>query len=158
MSGEKQGVDDFKIRELTPAEASLDLARVRDVGLTVLPSRRTDDGKGIYAQGQADVVKQLRSEGIDVEFLDEPRGRVFEAKYGFMTDVAIPYLFGVATNGGWAALAALAQRLRGRGSNNMIRITAMEAETGKAWLLEGPAARMPEAIEQIKREQASDDD
>jgi hypothetical protein len=151
MSTEQPDCDDFVIRELAPKEVAAHAGDVRDVGVTVLPLRRMDDGRGVYAEEQVFMVKELRAEGVDIGFADEADNRVFEAKCGFMTEWAVPYLFGVATNGGWAGLEALVRRIRGVEKD--VRITAIEAgPDGKGWMIEGSVDKLPRAVEKVQRE------
>jgi hypothetical protein len=52
----------------------------RSPGLVVLPERRLDDGSGVYEKGLIDLVKDLRADGIEVSWVDEPEQRAFVEK------------------------------------------------------------------------------
>lgn len=83
----------------------VDRARASGAALVVLPLRQTD-GRGVYSDSTATLVKRLRAAGVDARFLDPPEQRTFEMKKTGL-ELLAAFAIGIASAAAWDGLKAL---------------------------------------------------
>lgn len=105
--------------ELIPVDIVNDKFRWLEVvagppaGVVVAPFRRDERGRGVYHEATVSLVKNLRTEGVEADFLDSSDHRTFLAQKS--ADVAFAYVIGILSSASWAAIAAVFHRWhRGR--------------------------------------------
>ncbi|MGC2206910.1 MAG: hypothetical protein WA724_03535 [Candidatus Dormiibacterota bacterium] len=123
--------------------------------LVVLPARIVD-GHPIYSSASGHLVKALRANGIDAEFLDPPGDRAFELKKSAEVVTASAYVLGIASNASWD----LIKRVFGARSERRISVTwfALDEEPdqrSEAWKVEGETSAVLKAIEWLRAQQDS---
>jgi hypothetical protein len=73
--------------------------------LTVLPDRIVD-GKAVFSADIAPLVKQIRSQGFEAQFLPTPT-QTFRSEYGADSLIALAFLLNVASNAAWDSFKLL---------------------------------------------------
>jgi hypothetical protein len=106
-AGSLRHVSDAHPEEVIPGsvnQAWLDevspwLPRENPPAVTVLPDRVVD-GKAIFGADIAPLVKQIRSQGFEAQFLPTP-AQTFRSEYGADSLIALSFLLNVASNAAW---------------------------------------------------------
>jgi hypothetical protein len=80
--------------------------------ITVLP-RRIVNGKAIYGDDVGPLVKWLRSEGFDAQFLNTP-DQTFESHYGAVSDIVLAVLVNIGSSAAWDGFKSLLSKIRNR--------------------------------------------
>lgn len=138
--------------EPAPSDVPEDLViRARDLGaaVVILPVRHVD-GLAVYPEASVTIVKELRSMGVDAQYLDAPADRTFEVKKSGLETAIATLVFGVASNAAWDAMKALIGQRRAR----RMSVTYIDLETadakGRAWNVDGDADDVLDAIDRLR--------
>lgn len=132
--------------------------------ITVLPLSRTEEDHGVYGEASIFLVQDLRDEGLNVSWSDDPSCRVYSAKRSahLIVDLAIQVAYGVAGNAAWATLVKIFARKpydAGRVHLEIHRKTGSDGSTEEVLKYDGSGAEISEIL---KRDQPpslpSDDD
>jgi len=78
--------------------------------LTVLPDRIVD-GKAVFSADIAPLVKQIRSRGLEAQFLPTP-SQTFQSEYSADALIALSFLLNVASSAAWDSLKLLFHMIR----------------------------------------------
>jgi hypothetical protein len=73
-------------------------------GIVILPERRLPNGIGVYSEQLISFVKELRADGVEVNWADEPDKRSMEGKKSVAADTLsaiIGFPWGVLSNATW---------------------------------------------------------
>jgi hypothetical protein len=137
--------------ELDPAV--VERARAKGTSIVVLPARIVGD-RSVYSGASANLVKAMRANGIDAQFLDPPEDRAFELKKSGELVQAGAYVLGIASAASWD----LIKRVLGMRSERRISVTWFPLEDGpdqktEAWKVEGDTSAVLKAIEQWRARQ-----
>ena len=126
-----------------------------DADIVIFPHQQDGD-RDIYSDQLVTLVKAMRADGVDVRWFHDSDHRLWSGeRSAFLTLVAIPFAVGIASSGGWAALARLFSRRSGRVKLKVgYRKDPLGAE--ERWLeLEGSFADVAAALERINPWQSS---
>src|SRR5579872_5339662 len=84
-----------------------------DGDIVILP-HDLDGDRGIYSDQLSTTVKTLRAEGVSAHWLHDTDHRLWSGKRSAVVDLwLIPFIVGIASAGGWAALTAIVRRRTG---------------------------------------------
>lgn len=126
-----------------------------DADLVILP-HQLDGDRGIYSDQLVTLVKALRADGVDVRWSHDSDHRLWSGKRSaILTLVVIPLVVGIASSGGWAALARLLGRRRGQVK---LKVGYRKDPLGveERWLdLEGSSADVAATLDRINPWQSS---
>ena len=121
-------------------------------GLTVLPRERRGDA-GVYGPGNEALVKQLRANGVEAAYLDEPhRRRWLELLGGDVTpDLIFAVGTGILSSALWSAVVAVLERVFGAKRKVRVNLVRQSRDERGAlrneWLeYEGPVEGLREAV------------
>jgi hypothetical protein len=96
--------------------------------ITLLPDRIAD-GKAVYNADTAPLVKQIRSQGLDAQFLPTP-DQTFKSEYSAEAVIVLSLLLNIASNAAWDSFKFLlhmirlrAQRLRQAGEEPQLTLS-----------------------------------
>ena len=131
---------------------SEDLERAREAGsaVVILPRRRADDGRGVYGEATLFLVKELRANGIDAEYLDSGE-RLFEVKKSALVAAVATIALGIASAGAWDAIKALLRREVSDRSQMEITYTDLRPNgTGRTWTVRGRGEEVITAIDKLQ--------
>ena len=126
-----------------------------DANLVILP-HRLDGDRGIYSDQLVPLVKMLRADGVDVRWSHDGDHRLWSGeRSAVLTLVVIPFVVGIASSGGWAALVRL---LSHRSGQVKLKVGYRKDSLGgeEKWLeLEGNSADVAAALERVNPWQSS---
>jgi hypothetical protein len=120
-----------------------------DGDLVILP-HDLDGDRGIYSDQFATTVKALRAEGINADWLHDTDHRLWSGTRSAIVDLwMIPFIVGIASSAGWAALTAI---MRHRAGQVKIKIGYRKDPSGseERWIeLEGSSADVAAELDRI---------
>lgn len=130
-----------------------DVERARDAAhaVVVLPRSRADDGRGVYGEATLFLVKELRAEGIDADYLDPTEDRLFEVKKSALVAALVTIALGIASAGAWDAIKALLRREGADRSEMEVTYTDLRPDgTGRTWRVRGHGEDVIRAIDKLQ--------
>jgi hypothetical protein len=120
-----------------------------DADLVLLPDR-LDGDRGVYSDQLITAVKALRADGVDARWFHDVDHRLWHGERSAIVDlVVIPFVVGIASSAGWAALVGLLSRRSGPVKLKVgYRKDPLRGE--ERWVeLEGSSADVAAALEQL---------
>ena len=135
-----------------------DLVHARALGnpVVILPSRRAEDGRGVYDEGNIFLVKDLRATGVDVAYLDPSDARLFEVRKSAIAADLVTIILGICSSAGWDGIKALLTR--GHSADNKLEVTYTDlgpGSIGRSWTVRGRAEDVIAVIERLQSEPPS---
>ncbi len=120
-------------------------------GVVILPVRMAN-GKAVYTSSSVLVVKLLKAEGVDAEFLDESSQRVFEEKNSIEVALGAAFVIGIASTAAWDGIKALFRSRRpGKLSVTYLDLEQDEGDHVTGWTVEGESEDVLEAIDRLRK-------
>jgi hypothetical protein len=141
----------------TPNEEQLPLPKSVTEDAIILPERITKDGIGLYVPDAISAYKQLKSEGLNVAYLNESDQRKWIGRHGIPSQV-VDFAIALSAHVSYDAVMALLHRKQSEGKvrirvaqyKNSSRSTAWE------WLdIEGPASEVIDALKELSQSKLS---
>ncbi len=127
---------------ITEAEAER-LLRDSSHELVVLPRERSDDGTAIYNDAVLDVVKELRSAGVDAAYAHDKESRSWLGEKCF-TELAVSFVVGIASSGAWEGLRRLLMSRESKAPMTVKIARGTETTAGRTWEWRGYTGTGPE--------------
>ncbi|UUZ58715.1 hypothetical protein [Nocardioides sp. B-3] len=111
-------------------------------------------GKGVYAQDTLLLVKRLRHEGINADYLDRTADRYFVTQKSALLTLAATVGIGIATNAAWDGVKKVVSLMRGNGNSPLTIIVTDASDTAPAEVsVSGSPAEVMSALEKLKARQ-----
>lgn len=136
--------------EVGPADTDA-AVRAVDEGLasfeiTLLPMSESKAGLFVYEEASIDLVKDLRSAGVDVGFAHEPADRTFHAERS--AEIAVAFIINIASAAAWEALMISLElyRARKRLKVTLVEKTAADGSTKRTVDFDGSGDEVLEAM------------
>jgi hypothetical protein len=131
-------------------------ARAVETGadIVILPERVEEQtGKGVYGQDTLFLVKRLRREGINADYLDASPDRCFVTQRSALLVLAGTIGIGIVTNAAWDGIKMVVALARGKGKGERtltVNVTdASDTKPAEVSLIGSPT-QVIEALEQLK--------
>lgn len=109
-------------------KTELESARNVDADVVVLPNYRTQQGLGAYPEQAIMLVKELRSAGYRVEFLDPPAQRTFIVQRDAFIDFALNLATGLLGTALWEAGALVVRKTLSRGRRSQVNVLPLASD------------------------------
>jgi hypothetical protein len=111
---------------------------------------RMEGNDGVYPEQAIELMKEIRGYGINARWLHDADRRVwFGQRTGVVEAVVIPFIVGIASSGGWAAIAQLLSRKRTK-IKLKIGYRKIDGVGQERWVeLEGKSTDIATTLEQI---------
>jgi hypothetical protein len=134
-----------------PTEApDLALPVVHQADLLVLPREIDEAGRGLYHDSVLDLVKQLRRDGVNADYLHsrDNRSWIGEKSIG---PYVLDFVIGLASNGAWEGITQLLHRIGDKKVRGKVaRVRQSDSETVWEWYeVEGDAKGVAEALKEL---------
>lgn len=123
--------------------------------VVILPERVDQQrGKGVYAQDSLFLVKRLRREGINADYLDPSEDRYFVTQKSALLTLAATVGIGIATNAAWDGVKKVVSLVRGKSNSPLtINVTNASDAAPAEVSVSGSPAEVISALEQLKARQ-----
>ena len=153
LGGQGMAEATASLRNATVDES--DRTHARDTGhdVVILPTRRTENGLGVYDQSLVFAVKELRAHGVDAAYLDRPETRRFE----ILESAALHAVLTVASNTSSglltaAILAGVGRVLRPRGDDSPLEVRVVDTSglSSREYVIRGSADDVLAAIDKLE--------
>jgi hypothetical protein len=133
-----------------PIEAPVaDLPDDLRADVLILP-RETAGDVGRYDDSVSTLAKQLRASGATATYLHEADSREWIGEQG-IDPIVLSFIVGLASNAGWAGIAALARRTSGGVRAKVARCKETPDGTEWEWFeVEGPGAEVADALQALQ--------
>lgn len=137
-----------------------------DEAVIVLPERVNEEGVALYVDSSMELYKELRQDGLQVDYLSTPGGHKWVERLGIGDEVVIPLMVHVAgallASGIWYAIERFATE-RNDSKNTRIKITIANRTSDPAWTwyeFEGSPKDVKELAEHVisKQEETTSKD
>ena len=136
------------LEEVEVSAEIVERARTSGAALVVLPLRQTD-GRGVYCDSTATLVKRLRAAGVDARFLDPPEQRTFEMKKTGL-ELLAAFAVGIASTAAWDGLKDLFKAHPKHGlSLTYVDIADEDSSRQKGLKADGDSASVLAALDKV---------
>jgi hypothetical protein len=141
------------VEETELPTGQIELARAIGSEVVILPRRRADDGQGVYGEATLFLAKELRAEGVNVAYLDEPKDRLFEVKKSAVIAAFVTIVLGVGSTAAWDGIKALFKRNQLDDKQMEITYTDLSLDgSGKTWTVRGCGEDVLNAIDKLREQ------
>lgn len=129
---------DAAVRAVKTGLASFDI--------TLLPKSESQAGLFVYDEASIDLVKELRSAGVDVGFAHDSADRTFHTERS--AEIAVAFIINIASAAAWEALMVSLElyRARKRLKVTLVEKTAVDGSTKRTANFDGSGDRVLEAM------------
>ncbi|MGL5827424.1 MAG: hypothetical protein ACRCYU_21840 [Nocardioides sp.] len=108
-------------------------------------------GKGVYAQYTLLLVKRLKHEGINAEYLDASADRYFVTQKSALLVLAGTIGVGIVSSAAWDGILKVVSLVRGKGNDNLtVNVTDASGTKPAETSVTGSPAQVIDALEQLK--------
>jgi len=146
------------VEETDLPAGQFELARAIGSEVVILPGRRADDGQGVYSEATLFLAKELRAEGVNVAYLDEPKDRFFEVKKSALLDAFVTIVLGVGSAAAWDGIKALFKK--NSLDDKQMEMTYADLSpngSGKTWTVRGSGEDVLNAIDELREQPPRDE-